>query len=438
MSSGRRRGVFCHAQMRIPHESLDDGPAPVLSDVPVSSRRARVGVASGFALLALMMPVCAAAKGALTVQVHVPRHHGGGHPLTSINVIDGSTTEVLAAGVGTRLRVPHIAPFVGFVAGFSLDRVSAWEDVTTVFRHDRKRTRLTLRSMAATAGGVVAMGDIPVSLPGQQDGNAAGAVLGPLFRDLEPDGARWVDDTSPFKQARDREFELQDEGNTDPSTRLTDNPLTPDLRVDGDLVEGNDRVTGEIRLTDVATGETVHIPVDEPLGPDGLAPVVRKIVDQLAPDIRDRLRRRATTTTTTTTTSVSSTTEETTTTASTAAPSTVGASTSVTTTTATSVTTSTAPSGCTSSDQCGASGCCVSGVCCDVTAHPTCAAQVFSCCGPLAIHASVCGHSPTDACPSASCAGPPYTLWVCSACLDDGKPVEWFQTSTPGGAMTLR
>ena len=127
------------------------------------------------------------------------------------------------------------------------------------------------------------------------------------------------------------ELDLQDAGASDPSTRIVDQPLAPDLRIEGELASDGHTVTGELRIVDPATGEVFdHIAVDTQ-GRDW-----PDLVAELALELASRLRNHRVTTTTSTTS---------TTTATAGSTSSTTATTPSTTTTSSSPTTTTVPAG---------------------------------------------------------------------------------------------
>jgi hypothetical protein len=358
-----------------------------------------------------------------------------------VRVVDADTTEVVAAEPDARMRLQRVPPFVGFAVGSWFDGAGGAVAVSKVFRHDAGRvTRLKLRPRAVGGTGTaVGMGDVPIGLPDGTASNGAGALLGRLFHDTQGDGARWVDETSTFRDARRREIDLQEQGQTDPSTHISDTPLTPDLHVDGDLTVSDGRVTGEIRITDDATGEVIRIPIDEPIEDGDWPDAVRRIVEQIRPRLIERLRPRQTTTTTTTT-STSTTTESVTTTSTASTTTTPTTSSSTTapitvTTTSTSTTASTTPLECTTSAECGPTACCnVAHRCCDI-ANPDddacgagAGAEHFLSCSylnegapPSDLHGE-CGPQTPPECPADAVL--PHSF-NCAQCSDTGKYVEY-------------
>lgn len=389
----------------------------------------------GLVLTSAAMPSHARRRDLVLVKFPVPLHRHAGRPATAIRVVDGATAKVLAAARGTHLQVRRITPFVGFAVGSWFDGAGGDAPVSPIFRHDTGRVdRVTAAAVASGSGGYVGMGDIPFSLPDGQTANAAGTVLGPLFRQTQDEGVGYIDETSKFREARQREIDLQEQGVTDPSTHIADTPITPDLHVDGNLAETDGRVTGEIRLTDDGTGEVIRIPIDEPIGDgDDWPDVVRRIVERVRPKLLERLRRRPSTSTSSTTTPAASTTSTSsatvtlpTTTSGTGTSTTIG-----TTTTAPATTTTTLQ--CTSSAQCGPTACCNAvHRCCDI-AHPdndACAAGIFadrfySCSYvsadiPPSEMNGECGPQSPPLCPNLY----PKTF-NCTQCTDTGKYIQY-------------
>lgn len=408
---------------------------------------ARVPVALCFVVVALLAgdaPSQARRRDLVVVTSRTPRHRHAGRPAAGVRIVDGSTTEVIAAEPDTRLRLRRIPGFVGFAVATRCDGDGGIDDVSRIFRHvPRRVTRLRLRPRAAglDGGGTVGMGDVPLGLPDGSSGNAAGALLGRLFPDTRADGVRWVDETSGVRDARRRELDLQEQGLTDPATHISDTPLAPDLHVDGDLTVSDGRVTGEMRITDDATGEVTRIPIDEPLDDGDWPDVVRRIVERVRPRLIERLRQRPTTTTSTTsttTTTASTITSSSTITTTTNLPtsSTTAPSTTSTTSTSTSTTASTMPVECTTSAECGPTACCnVAHRCCDL-AHPDdgCDAgggfdSILSCsylvagAPPTALHGE-CGPQTPPECPWDAVVPKSFS---CAQCSDTAKYVEFLQ-----------
>src|SRR5262249_24849796 len=146
-------------------------------------------------------------------------------------------------------------------------------------------------------------GAIVLNLGNGLSGNVAGPIFTPLFNDTTGT-VRWVDTSQAVLQWRQRELDLQRNGQLDPSTPIRDTPLAPDFVVEGELSLNGDRVQGEIRIVDPNTGQEIdRLPIDEPDGPaeEGFKKIAEKIADEI----------RRLTTTTTTTTSTSTTTSTT-------------------------------------------------------------------------------------------------------------------------------
>jgi hypothetical protein len=163
-------------------------------------------------------------------------------------------------------------------------------------------------ALEGTGGGSIGtMGPIVLSLPNGLSGNVAGPIFTPLFNDTTGT-VRWVDTSQAVLQWRQRELDLQRNGQLDPSTPIRDTPLAPGFVVEGELSLNGDRVQGEIRIVDPTTGEEIgRLTIDEPDGPP--EEVFKKIADKIADEIR-----RLTTPTTTTSTSTTTTTTPVTTT----------------------------------------------------------------------------------------------------------------------------
>ena len=153
-----------------------------------------------------------------------------------------------------------------------------------------------------------------------------GPLFTPLFADTS-DFMRWVDTSEALQRVRQRELDLQDAGASDPSTRIVDQPLAPDLRIEGELASDGHTVTGELRIVDPATGEVFdHIAVDTQ-GRDW-----PDLVAELALELASRLRNHRVTTTTSTTSTTTTTASSTSSTTATAPSTTTTSSSSPTTT----------------------------------------------------------------------------------------------------------
>ena len=153
-----------------------------------------------------------------------------------------------------------------------------------------------IRTLVAPRGSPVAtLGDVTMS-----GADGGGSISGPLFTplfDQTSDTIIWVETGDTFTRARQGELDLQNQGRTDPATHIDDNPIPPDLVVDGTLQYDGSRVTGELRIVDPRTGEVIaRIPVDVDEGDWS------KLMEQLARELARRLRERAATTSTTTST----------------------------------------------------------------------------------------------------------------------------------------
>jgi hypothetical protein len=271
------------------------------------------------AVVAVFFPaLLGARKNRSAVVVTLPSNAPNG--LRTARLLDGSTVEVLAMkkiGRARRATFRLRGPVVGVVAVDVLARHAIGASgVSAFFRHDTGTTRLavslgapratTRANPAATASGregtVVGMSDIFYQQPGGTVDLDA-RILGPLFRETSPEGVRWVDLTAEVRAARNRELDLQAQGLTDPSTRIRDDPLAPDLRVEGELQSDGEHVTGEIRLVDPTTGEPVaRFPIDGT--PEDLDEVLNRVIRRLR---REILARHPTTTTTSTTSTIAST-----------------------------------------------------------------------------------------------------------------------------------
>lgn len=303
-------------------------------------------------LLAAVSPLPARAPRA-TLTVRLTKRGSGPRAKTvgTMQIVDGSTGEIL---VDTRVGANgQVTLRPGAIVGFAVASVvrprATREGVSDVFRFDpatRKMVVVPLHVVApaipspAVIGlhapddrGVATMGSVTLT----EGGRAVllgDALLTPLFNGTT-DFLRWVDTSPQFLAARRRELALQDAGKTDPSTRIVDTPLAPDVRIEGELASDGGRVTGEIRLVDPDSGETLaRVPVDAPAG-DWSA-----LLEALAGEIARALRQLATTTTTSTTTSTSS--------SSTTATGTTGVPTTTLTSSSSSTTTSLPPGTCTS------------------------------------------------------------------------------------------
>ena len=153
-----------------------------------------------------------------------------------------------------------------------------------------------IRTLVAPLGSPVAtMGDVTMS-----GADGSGSISGPLFTPLfnqTSDTIIWVETGDTFLHARQGELDLQNQGRADPATHIDDNPIPPDLVVDGTLQYDGSRVTGELRIVDPRTGEVIaRIPVEVDEGDWS------KLMEQLARELARRLRERAATTSTTTST----------------------------------------------------------------------------------------------------------------------------------------
>jgi hypothetical protein len=299
----------------------------------------------------------AARAGAGVVAVQLKRA-GSGPPAKTVGgvrIVDGSTGEVLAAtSVGARSRAKLGAPAGVEFALASVARPKGLrEAVSDIFRFDgggvlklkialdqtqgAPRVRGTALRSHALAGSPLATSGSPVATLGPVTIDVGGARIpidGPLFTPLFNDTSdfmRWVDTGEALQRARQRELDLQDAGASDPSTRIVDQPLAPDLRIEGELASDGRTVTGDLRIVDPTTGEVLdRIAVDtqERDWPD--------LVAELARELAARLRNRRVTTTTSTTSTTTTTASSTSSTTATA-PS--------TTTTSSAPTTSTVPAG---------------------------------------------------------------------------------------------
>jgi hypothetical protein len=247
-------------------------------------------------------------------------------------VADASTGEVVAAaGIGQRGRITLRPPAgVEMLVATAERKGEVRLAISAPFHFDGTKTtkvKMTLVTEAPLAqvnarlasaalggtgtggGNVGTMGTITLNIGNGLSGNVAGPIFTPLFNDTTGT-IRWVDTSQAVQQWRQRELDLQSNGQLDPSTPIRDNPLGPDFVVEGELSLNGDRVQGEIRIVDPTTGQEIgRLTIDEPDGP--AEEVFKKIADKIADEIR---RLTTTSTTTTTTTSTSTTTSTTTTT----------------------------------------------------------------------------------------------------------------------------
>jgi hypothetical protein len=296
----------------------------------------------------------AARAGAGVVAVQLKRA-GSGPPAKTVGgvrIVDGSTAEVLAAtSVGARSRAKLGAPAGVEFALASVARPKGLrEAVSDIFRFDgdgvlklkialdqtqgAPRVRgVVLRSRALAGSPLVDSGS-PVATLGPVTIDVGGTKVpidGPLFTPLFNDTSdfmRWVDTSAALQRARQRELDLQDAGAADPTTRIVDQPLTPDLRIEGELASDGHTVTGDLRIVDPATGEVLDRIAVDTQGrdwPDLLA--------ELAQELATRLRNRRVTTTTSTTSTTTTTASSTSSTTATAPSTTTSTSSPVTTTT---------------------------------------------------------------------------------------------------------
>ena len=296
----------------------------------------------------------AARAGAGVVAVQLKRA-GSGPPAKTVGgvrIVDGSTGEVLAAtSVGARSKAKLGAPAGVEFAVASVARPKGLrEAVSDIFRFDgdgvlklkialdqtqgAPRVRGTALRSHALAGGPLAASGSPVATLGPVTIDVGGTrvpIGGPLFTPLFNDTSdfmRWVDTSEALQRARQRELDLQDAGASDPSTRIVDQPLAPDLRIEGELASDGRTVTGELRIVDPATGEVLDRIAVDTQGRDW-----PDLMAELARELATRLRNRRVTTTTSTTSTTTTTASSTSSTTATAPSTTTSTSSSATTTT---------------------------------------------------------------------------------------------------------
>jgi hypothetical protein len=300
------------------------------------------------------MLVLPAARASAVVAVQLKRAGNGSPARTAggLRIVDGSTAEVLAAtSVGARSKAKLGAPAGVEFAVASVARPKGLrEAVSDVFRFDGGgvlKLKVVLDQSPATAGvrgaalHAPALPASPLAASGSPVGTLDPVTIdvggtrvridGPLFTPLLNDTSdfmRWVDTSEVLQRARQRELALQETGASDPSTVIVDQPLAPDLRIEGALASDGRTVTGELRIVDSATGEVLDRIAVDTQGRDW-----SDLVAELARELATRLRNLRVTTTTTSTTSTTTATAGSTSSTTATAPSTTTTSSSPTTTT---------------------------------------------------------------------------------------------------------
>jgi hypothetical protein len=301
-------------------------------------------------LVGLLLSVARARAGVVAVQL---KRAGNGSPARTaggLRIVDGSTTEVLAAtSLGARSKAKLGAPAgVEFAVANVVRPKGLREAVSDVFRFDGggvlklklvldqspgtasvRGAALRSPALAASGSPVGTLGPVTIDV-GATRVRIDGPLFTPLFNDTS-DFMRWVDTSEALQRARQRELTLQETGASDPSTVIVDQPLAPDLRIEGALASADHTVTGELRIVDSATGEVLDRIAVDTQGRDW-----SDLVAELAREVVTRLRNPRPTTSTTSTTS--------TTTATAGSTTSTTAITSSTTTTSSSTTT-TVPAG---------------------------------------------------------------------------------------------
>src|SRR5262245_288088 len=300
----------------------------------------------------LVLPAARSRAGVVAVQL---KRAGNGSPARTaggLRIVDGSTTEVLAAtSVGARSRTKLGAPAgVEFAVATVARPKGLREAVSDVFRFDGGgvlKLKMVLDQSAATASargavlrspappaGPLAASGSPVATMGRVTIDVGGTRIridGPLFTPLFNDTSdfmRWVDTSEVLQRARQRELDLQETGASDPSTRIVNQPLAPDLRIEGALASDGHTVTGELRIVDPVAGWVLDRITVDTQGRDW-----SDLVAELAREVANRLRNRRVTTTTTSTTSTTTAIASSTSSTTATAPSTTRTSSSPTTTT---------------------------------------------------------------------------------------------------------
>ena len=358
---------------------------------------------------------------------------------TGVTAIDASTGEVGAAAhiLSRRARfhlavgqgVYHVAASVVSPHGDSAGGLSPLVAVTTGPAHTTVAVSspvpvLSLANVpSATAlpsGAVATMGDVTLQNP---EAGGPSSLSGPLFTPLfnrtsDRCKLRWVDTTKQFLDAHATEVDLQREGRLDPSTPVRDALIVPTVRVEGSFANDGERITGELRLVDIASGQVIlsrHL--------TGPTPELRRLIvrwgdefaDAMCPSTKPSKRPPTVTTSTVPTNS--------------------------TTTTISSTTSTTTPGGsggqCTTSAQCGKDECCnhQRNLCCSFVTptSPNCDGGVpgwgttLGCSynqeGTTPYSGQPCGPMTPPVCPPAA---QEPTDFECGQCLDDGKYVAAF------------
>ncbi len=254
--------------------------------------------------------------GGVTVQVKRAGPGQGARTVGGLRVVDGSTAEVLAAttlGMRGKVKV-NPPPGVEFAVASVTRPKGLREGVSPVFAYDgsapaRLRialepvtamvgvSALVIRRLAAPGSMVATLGPVTIAGPDGVAVSIAGALFTPLFNDTSA-FLRWVDTGEAVQRARQRQLVLQDQGLSDePSTRIVDRPLAPDLRIEGELTTDGPDVTGELRVVDPTTGEVLERLAVDTQGRDW-----GDLLAEVSRQVAKRLRARRTTTTTTSTT----------------------------------------------------------------------------------------------------------------------------------------
>jgi hypothetical protein len=242
-----------------------------------SPRSATLAVAAALLSLALASTPAAAARTGVTVKLK--RAGSLGKAASAVLVVDAGTTEVVAGGALRSRPVARLTPPAGvFMAVAAVARTKGGPrvGVSDPFAFaDGGRVTLELKlapeapagahAALAPAPGAVGANDVAtmndVTITDGKTGaslSLAAPYLTVLFNlTQEKCKLRWVERSTTFLQARERELQLQREGRLDPSTPIVDDPLSPTVHVEGELVATKRQVMGELRLVDDETSEVL-------------------------------------------------------------------------------------------------------------------------------------------------------------------------------------
>lgn len=271
-----------------------------------------------------------------------------------VTIVAADTIEVLDSLSVGRKRQVVLGPDPGvlFTTTSEVGLRRARSAVSRVFRVDPRRAatatlrlqRLTVgpsvRATGTTGGPVITMGNVPVTIQGtSQTGSLGAALLTGAFDATHDAGARWVSSDQKVLEMRAKELDLQAQGRLDPSTPIIDAPLEATLRIEGELSYADGRLTGELRIVDLKTGEVIDTTkIDRDFdrdSQDDLDQLLRDLVDAIIRAILSEVS--TTTTTTSSSTTTTSTTALSTTTSTTSLPSTTVTTTPTTSTTSTTI-----------------------------------------------------------------------------------------------------